>query len=354
MAKKQKEIKLPKVEILPSGNRRVRATINGKVESFTAPTDEEVITMYLVAKQNQEKEKKPKKKEYPTLSDAMRHYIDIHDVPGAESTVRGYMIIYRNAFRELMQKKLDEITKDDLQKCVTEDAQNGLSPKTIKNRIALIRPVFRYYELPFPKLIAPSESKSVEDTEEFVRFLDDEELSRFCKAIRGNEEYELMCYLALNGLRRSELYALTYDSINLKTGKITVSGAVVPDKDNQYIRKDKNKNRTSKRITPILFPRIIELVEAADKTKPITSVVPSTFFRFVNNQCLALGMNEIGIHGLRHTGASLCVYRKVDKRAIMHWFGWSNPETLDKIYSHISARQRSLEAEKVTSFTKDL
>lgn len=353
MEKKAKEIKLPKVEILPSGNCRVRGTINGNVESFTAKTEEEVITKYLIAKQNEKKEVPEERKKSKTLAEAMDEYIHFREKTKSPSTIRGYYIIRENAFQNLMDKKLSRITRQEWQDAIDADVVAGKSAKTIKNRFDLVKSIMKENGMTPPKLSLPSVAKSRDDTEDFVRFLDDKELEVFCKAIRGTE-HELMCYLALNSLRCSEVYGMSWDKINLENGKLVIYGAVVPDRSNKLVHKNENKNGTSKRTIPVLFPRLTELVEEADRTKPITAITPNGFYKWVNRICTQNGLKEVGIHGLRHTGASLCVYKGVKKKAIMHWFGWSTPDTLDKIYSHISARQQDLEAEKVLEFTSGI
>lgn len=350
---KKKGLKLPKVEVLPSGTRRCRATISGKVESFSAATEEEVIAMYLLAKQNEKREPKVVKPAVKTLEKAVEDYIAAREYTKSPATIRGYNIIKDNAFQNLMPLQMDKITREQWQEAVNNDVKAGKSAKTIKNRYDLMRAVMQENGITPPKLSMPSVARSKDDTENFVRFLDDKELEVFCKAIRDTD-MELMCYLALNGLRCSEVYGMSWDKIDLTNKKITVIGAVVPDSDNKLVHKKENKNATSTRTVPILFPRIIELVEAADRSKPIIEVTPNWFYKWVNKVCDKNGLREVGIHGLRHTGASLCVYKNVKKKAIMHWFGWSVPDTLDKIYSHISLRQRDLEAEKVFEFTKNM
>lgn len=366
MAKKSKELKLPKVEILPSGTRRCRATVKvlietpdgpkvvKKVESFTGETEEDCIAAYLAYKRMEPEERAVKVEEIPkTLAQAMDEYIQAREKTKSPSTIRGYYIIRENAYQQLMGKPLNKITRKEWQDAIDADVVAGKSAKTVKNRFDLVKAVMKDNNMQPPKLSMPSVAKSRDDTENFVRFLDDAELKVFCAAIRG-KDMELMCYLALNGLRCSEVYGMTWDKINLKTEKITVSGAVVPDSDNVLVFKDENKNATSKRTVPILYPRLIELVNEADKSKPITNCTPNWFYKWINSTCSEAGLSEVGIHGLRHTGASLCVYQGIKKRVIMQWFGWSVPDTLDKIYTHISNRQIDLEAKKIQNVVTNL
>ena len=76
---------------------------------------------------------------------------------------------------------------------------------------------------------------------------------------------KITALLAISSLRRSEIAALDWDSgdIDLKYGWIHVRGAVVPDKDHKLVKKDENKNETSRRDVPIIEPlhRALSAVE---------------------------------------------------------------------------------------------
>lgn len=349
---------IPSIDTLPNGKKRIRKMIKGKKIDVTGDTDEEVLANYLMKKSllNKEFVVKPKKKaEAITLEQAIDIHIANLAQGGSPSTIRGYEIIKRNAYPLLMKRDIRKITKAEWQKAADDETKvYGYAPKTVKNHYDLCCTVMRENNITPPKLSLPSAEKSEEDVEGNVVFLDDQELIKFCRAIKGSK-YELMAYLAMNSLRCSELYGLTWDKINTTTQKITVYGSVVPDKDNKMVRrKDQNKNTSSKRIVPILFPRIIELAEEADKSGSITLCTPNYFYKWIKKKCDEAGVTVVGIHGLRHSGASLCIYKQVPMLQVQRWFGWKDDKMLSKIYFHMSEKQINLEAKKISEFSEQI
>ena len=56
----------------------------------------------------------------------------------------------------------------------------------------------------------------------------------------------------------------------------------------------------------------------------------------VNNICKQNGLPLIGVHGLRHSFASLAKHLGMPEKLTMQIGGWSDYQTMHKIYTHIS------------------
>ena len=342
--------KIPKVEQLPSGSYRIRTMVDGKAESFIASSKQEVITQYLLFQQGV-KQKKQKASSI-TLGEAIDAYTEARRVSRSPSTIRGYVNIRNHHFQELMDKDIRKISNEEWQDAADRETLNGNSPKTVKNAYALCCAVLSENKVDLPDATLPSVGGSRDDSEGNIRFLDDKEIKVLCKAVKGSR-YELPILLGLNGLRCSEILAMSWDKIDVENQYITVRGAVVPDETHKLVEKKQNKNRTSTRTVPIFFPRIIEIVKEADKTQPCCVFYPQNMYEYINRVCKKNNLTEVGVHGLRHSCASLLMIIGIPEKQICDWLGWSTPDTPRKIYYHLSRRQKNELAEKVFKWAEE-
>jgi integrase len=104
------------------------------------------------------------------------------------------------------------------------------------------------------------------------------------------------------------------------------------------VHKETNKNASSARTVPIMA-QLREALAAAPEHKPddyVVSLSQQGIYIRVNTVCRRLGLPEIGVHGLRHSFASLAYHLDVPYRVTMEIGGWSDDATVRKIYTHIA------------------
>ena len=177
-------------------------------------------------------------------------------------------------------------------------------------------------------------------------FLEPEHIKPFIKAVHGTN-VEIPALLALSSLRRSEIMALKWDNIDFKKRTIKVSGAVVYDENNALIEKEENKNRASARTVPIMIDELYNaLKKAKESNDPIVDCSPNTLRDRINSICKRNGLPLVGVHGLRHSFVSLAYHLKVPEKIVMDIGGWSDYQTMRKIYTHIARSD-------VAKYTKD-
>ena len=188
-------------------------------------------------------------------------------------------------------------------------------------------------------------------------YLEPEQIRPFIEAIHG-EPCEIAALLGLHSLRRSEIVALTWDNVDLKNGLIHVHGSAVYNEDNKLIRKATNKNTSSRRTIPIMIPALSEAlnaVPAGERVGRVVTVTPNAILKQVNRACRKHGFPEVGVHGLRHSFASLAFSSDVglSEREVMELGGWADPQTVHKIYEHLAAKNRLKAANKRAQFFKN-
>lgn len=317
---------------------RIQLRLNGASIPVTAPTAKECIRQAELIKAEHRAEKRLVSKNNITLRQAIDNYIAARDGVLSPSTIRGYDVIRRNRFQAYMDKPLRE-TK--WQTAINEESKT-VSAKTVYNSWCLVSSLLRENDLPVPKIVLP------QIVEKEHLWLTPEQIPLFLDAINGKTA-ELPALLALHGLRCSEIYALDYDSI--KDGVIKVRGATVLNMENKYVKKKENKNTASNRNVPVLIPRLNALLlERRNAGEPMLTYSPYTLWRAVDRICKSADLPGIGVHGLRHSFASLCYHLGLSERETMAIGGWKDQNTMRKIYTHISEADLKKANEKLAAF----
>ena len=338
-------MKVPTPKKLPSGSWFIQLRLNGTSVPVTASTKKECIRTAEMIKAEYRAGRRAveQRKSDVTLRQAIDHYIEAKSNSLSPSTIRGYRIIQRNRFQRYMDTPISNIK--DWQAVYDSDTA---APKTLRNSFAFIRSV---YQFETGKALPKIETKPVPKSER--PFLDTDQIDAFLGAISG-ERVELPALLALSSLRCSELLDLTWDDIDLIHNRIRVHGAVVPDEHNRLVAKATNKTAASHRYVPIFIPQLRDALANVPKDQRTGSVVPyqteSGMIRAVNSICDKAGLPRVGLHGLRHSFASLCVHLGIPEETAMSIGGWSDFQTMRKIYTHISQRDKQEHVELLSGF----
>lgn len=325
-------MKVPKARKLKSGNWFIQLRLDGESVPITAPTEKECTRIATLVKAEHMAGKRiVVRSGDKILTQAIDDFISARENTLSPSTIRGYRIIQRNRFKELMNMKLKDITGTVFQKAIDLESKS-LSPKTIKNSVGFICTVI-YQETDIKLKVSTPQIVPNEHP-----FLEPEQIPIFLKAIHGTK-IELPCLLGLWSLRASEIYALTYDKFDFDKKLIRIEGAVVHGVDNKLIAKKTNKNITSRRMIP-LADRIAELVQNSPDKENLMPIARNSLYRAINKVCRENELPEIGVHGLRHSFVSFGFYLDMPKDIIREIGGWSNDTVMEKIYKHLSQSYR--------------
>ncbi len=330
--KKKEEVNVPKPVRLKSGEWAKQVMYKGHVEYIKGATEAEYYAKARAWKSGLMQPTGHAGKE--TLRDIMRKYIDSNDGSLSPATIRGYEIIYRNRFRAYMDKPVDRI---NYQSMVSEEAKK-LAPKTVVNSWALVSKSLKAAKYPVPDVNLPQVPESDED------WLDYEHILVFLEALRGSDA-ELAALLALHGLRLSEILALDVDQISKDI--IEVKGAVVYDKRNKRVEKATNKTRKSRRPVPVLIPRLLELLPPSGKAVCLSE---STINRRIAQICRKNSLPECSVHDLRRSFCSLAYHLKWNSQTTMRVGGWSNLQTVERVYRKLAEREKNEDIDKMRLF----
>ncbi len=335
--KKKDEVKVPEPKQLPSGSWFARVMVRGQSVCITEPTKEAYFIKARAVKAGL-LETAPQLPKMP-LSKAIDNYINQNSNVLSPSTIKAYKSIRKTRFQWLMDKDINSIK---WQEAVNAEALE-VKPKTLANAWRLITASLKAAGASQPEVKLPKIPKAQKE------WLDFDQIQTFTKLIK-NKPCELGALLALHGLRRSELLALTTDDIDLKKKTITVSGAVVYNDQGQIVHKDTNKNASSQRTVPILIPRLEDLLTDETLNGQLITTKPNTLYVQVNNLCQKNQLPEVGVHGLRHSFCSLAFHLGWSEATVMSIGGWSNSKTVHDIYKHLAEKDKNADVQRMISF----
>lgn len=327
-------MKTPKATRLPSGSWFCRVRIDGQDISITKPTEKEAVAAAMAVKAGLVQIAKTPVSE-KTLTAAIDLWLDQNRNRLSPSTVRGYITCRDNGFQSLMKQRCSAITDRQISQAINNECRN-YSAKTVVNRWRFIAQVLTWatgknYPTKLPQVVRPD-----------IEFLDQTELNTFLDYIKG-KPVEITALLAISSLRRSEIAALDWDrgDIDLVNRWIHVRGAVVPDENHKMVKKATNKNTTSRRDVPIIDPLYDALQAVENKSGAVVKIHPATMLTRINKACAGAGVPEVGCHGLRHSFASLCHILNIPPQVAMEIGGWADRGTMDRIYTHVSRRDKN-------------
>lgn len=328
-------MRIPKVKKLPSGNYHCEIKINGKRISITEPTKNECHNKAVLLKSGI-----TKNAVNTTLRSAIDRYIEARSNVLSPATIRGYRTIQRNRFKGVMDMRIDAVT--NWQAVVNAETRTCES-KTLKNAWGFIASVLKENGVTANNITLPQIITSEH------AFLQPDEIKPFLAAIR-DDKYEIIYLLALHGMRRSEIMALDIKN-SISKDTIKIRGAAVPNEHHKYVWKAENKNTTSRRNIPVLIPRVTELISAS--TDDLQAVIQSAsygVYKHLMQICSKHGIEYMGLHGLRHSFASLCYKLQISEAETMRLGGWSDPGVMRRIYTHLSEMENKESEEKLKNF----
>lgn len=328
---------IPKARKLPSGSWRIQMRLNGESVSITEPTEKQctktaqlIKAEYLAGKRVKQNADAADKPAPVTLYQAIDRLIESKQNVLSPATIRNYRGIQNTRFQSSMSLPLEECDQEYWQNAVNAEAPT-CSAKTLLNAWrfvagAITQQTGQRFQIRLPQVVRREHE-----------FLDPDQIETFVSAVHG-KTYEIAALLALCSLRRSEIKALRWQDVDMKNRIVHIRGSMVYNENGVLTRLDTNKNTTSRRDVPMI-PQLYDALQAAEKNKQDDPVVPLSYnaiFSGINRTCKNAGLPEVGIHGLRHSFASLAYHLGMPEKIAMQIGGWSDNQTMHKIYTHVA------------------
>ena len=338
-------MKTPKAKKLPSGSWFVRVRVNGQDIGITKDTEKAAVAEAMAIKAGI-KEARKTEESATTLREAIDQFIEQRRVSLSPATIKGYRLIQKNRFQSIMDWPISKLSDADFQRAINLEAKR-LNAKTTRNSWSFLATVLREITVRSVRVSLPHIVR------EERPFLQPEQIPVFLDACRGRK-HEIGMLLCLHGLRASEVLDVRWDDIDLDAGTITVHGAAVLDENRKLVHKKANKIDASRRTVPILIDQLADAVRNTPHVSEYVCPVSSgaILYQSVNRTCRAAGLPEVGAHGLRHSFASLAFHLGIPEETTMRLGGWSDFQTMRKIYTHLAEQDVKKHTDALKNFFK--
>lgn len=343
-----------------------------------------------------------RKQGFKTLKEAKQAYLDVQQailngdylpINQKRLTYKGllelYLPLYAQTvketsfyqFKRCMESKvlpvlgdvyLDKITPQLCQKAVNQWAKD--TPGGFVRAAAWSSKVFKYaFQIglidsnPFDRVIMPK--KQAKEKKE--NFYTKDELETFLNGARdaGMMKYTLFRLLAFSGMRIGELIALEWADVDFfrktvsinktltlsKAGKSTI-GSPKTTNSNRTIMLDDETMKILQKWRAEQSRRIIYL--GSPKNHSVFSneygerLVNSTILRWNKKIAEKQGLKTIGLHGFRHTHASLCFEAGLTMQDVKDRLGHSNISTTMDIYTHVTKSRKEESIQQLAKFMR--
>lgn len=340
------ETKVPEPRQLPSGKWNIQLRKEGI--SITEDSPEKCKDAARAFRSGllqieKKQEEDQKHTETITIEKVIERYIKDNENLLSASTIRAYKSYQKHHFQALL--KLDAHSDINYQRHIDAEYKAGNSAKTVINAWRLITAAMAAANIEIPNaknLHMPKREKKEK------QFLDYEQIVTFLDAVKG-KECELAALLALHSLRLSEILALTKDKIDLDKGIIHVRGARILG-ENGLEETKLNKTAASTRDVPIMIQRLKDLLQSCPSKGYIVTIGRKRPYDQINSICRSAGLPEIGVHGLRHSFASLAYHLAWSEKTTMRIGGWSNNATVNAIYTHLAQQDIDDDVQAMINF----
>lgn len=321
-----------KIEKLPSGSYRIRKMYKGNTYTVTTnykPTQKEAMQLLAA-----EMDKIPSADKHMTFQTAAERYIEMKSNVLSPATIRGYTSILKNlpdSFREMLLSDIDSIAVQSMINGYTK----GHSPKSVRNIHGFVTAILAAFcpnTVIRTTLPQKCRNKAYLPTDEDVR--------RILEYAKGSK-FEIALILATFGLRRSEICALTPDDVH--GNLLTINKALVQGSDMQWTIKT---TKTEAGTREIYLPDYV--VALIKERGYIYKGYPGNIFCYLKKAQQELGIQEFGLHRLRHYYASTSHAIGIPDQYIMEAGGWKSKYVLGEIYQHAMA-DKKMEMQKAAA-----
>ena len=301
---------------LSSGNYRVQKQINGKRISMTfdhKPTKAEIEAeiAHRLGYYNGKL----------TFEAAINNYIDARTNILSPATIRGYRQIVNMISDNLKMRCLDDITNLEIQKEINSYA-GKVSPKTVKNRYALISSVFAEFR---PDFVLRVNLPMMIRKEPYIPTND--EIRMLLSEAEGTQ-YKTALLLGCCGLRRGEICALDMEDIDFGNRIVSVNKDTVLDEFNNWVVKTP---KTAQSVRNVFVP---ESVIESIRQNGLYRKNPHNITEWMHKKQDKLGIPHFSLHKLRHYFVSAAHEKGLSDASIMQAGGWAAPNVMIKHYRH--------------------
>jgi integrase len=273
-----------------------------------------------------------------------------------KSSYSAYMLLIENHLLPSFGNRLS-IEESDVQEFVFRKLDEGLSQKTIKDILIVLKMILKFgvknkfleyqqFDIQFP-----TERERYE-----IEVLSKSNQKKIMNYVQEHFTFKnLGIYICLSaGIRIGEICALTWDDIDTEIGIINIKKTiqriyVIEDNDRRTeLVLDSPKTKNSIRDIP-MSRDLLKMLKPIKKvvngsfyllTNDIKPTEPRTYRNYYKKIMKELDIPQLKFHGLRHSFATRCIESKCDYKTVSVILGHSNISTTLNLYVHPNMEQK--------------
>jgi integrase len=291
----------------------------------------------------------------PTTYDSYRRIVGAHIVP------------------RLGTESLQRLERSTVGRWIAELADSGLAPKTVRNAHAVLtKALSDAVEMELVSRNVASRVGGLPAVEHPApRTLTAEQLGWFLSAVESDRLEVLWRFLAVTGCRRGEAIGLRWRDVDLETSTVTITnqrtlaagkvieGAPKTRAGNRTVTVDADtvrglrvwrKRQAEDRLTMGAGWPDSDFVFTHGDGRPLWPQTVTARFREVTDE---LGLPRIGVHGLRHTSATLLIASGVNPRVVQQRLGHAHVSITLGLYTAVLPAHDREAAEVLATAVRD-
>ena len=240
----------------------------------------------------------------------------------------------------------------------TSRGRSGLSPKSVKETVTLVKAALRQAKRwgyigadPGADLEVPTIKRKHKTV------LQENQLQRFLQSVSGTRDYALLVFTAASSCRRGEILAQRIEDVNFDTGEVAIVRSLEETKAGLCVKATKSEKPRFLTLPKWALPALREhLALLAYEKQTLGPAYQQNGLLFPERDGTYQSPNRAGnrinyllrksglrttLHGLRHFRASWLLSNKTPLPAVSERLGHANPATTLAIYSHVMKRDDS-------------
>lgn len=272
------------------------------------------------------------------------------------STISAYTLLIENHILPAFGK-VDRINEADVQEFVFEKLNSGLSQKSIKDILIVLKMILKfgvkngYFEYTQIDIKFPTQRERQE-----IEVLSRSNHRKVISHIQENFTFRnLGIYICLcAGMRIGEICALKWEDIDTESGIISVKKTIqrvyMIEGEERYTELILDSPKTKNSIRDIPMTRdLLKLLKPLKRimnnnnfvlTNESKPTEPRTYRNYYKQFMQEIGVPILKFHGLRHSFATRCIESKCDYKTVSVILGHSNISTTLNLYVHPNMEQK--------------
>lgn len=289
-------------------------------------------------------------------------------------TYSSYEGIIKNHIKPYIGRvKLQAVRGSHIQKIYNTMTENRASGKTVKNVSAVLHKAFSVAIKQGLITANPCDGSELpKSVKREIKPLTDEEIPLFLTAIQNDRMCNAFALCLFAGLREGECLGLSWQQIDFKKGRITVSQQLQKRKDGDkeyYIAKSTKSGKTRTiELPPIAFDYLkreqVKQIEnrfkagcawSNDDDLVFTDELGKhysfiTFYKRFKKIATSIGRPDARPHDLRHTAATVAIANGADIKSVQDLLGHATASFTLNVYAHTSEQMMKDTAARVQGY----